>query len=66
MTKTSPSPANKVKPVLKTCPKIWRILKNTFTTLQANIVDLKEEESDLSDSDGESHADSLLFLKYNY
>ena len=31
--------------------------KKTFKTLQAKISDLKEEESDLSDSDGESHAD---------
>ena len=30
---------------------------NTFTTLQDNIAELKEEESNISDSDGESHAD---------
>ena len=40
--------------------------KKTFTTLQANISYLKEDESDLSDSDGESQADSLFLLKKNY
>ena len=40
--------------------------KNTFTTLQAKVSDIKEDESDLSDSDGESHADSFFLLKDNY
>ena len=37
--------------------------KKTFTTLQAKIENLKEDESYLSDSDGESHVDSLFILK---
>ena len=40
--------------------------KNIFTTLKANISELIEEESDLSDSDGESQEDSLFILKDNY
>ena len=36
---------------------------NNFTILQSNIADLKEEESELSYSDGESQADSLFLLK---
>ena len=40
--------------------------KKTFATLQAKIADLKEEESDLSYSDGDSHAESLFLLKENY
>ena len=39
--------------------------KNTFTTLQDQMEELKEYESDLSDSDGESQADSLFLLKDN-
>ena len=35
--------------------------KKTFTTLQDKIGDLKGEESDLSDSDGESHEDSFFY-----
>ena len=29
--------------------------KKAFTTLQANIAEMNEEESDLSDSDSDSH-----------
>ena len=39
---------------------------NTFTTLQAKIAEPKEEESDLSDSNVESHANLLFLLKYNH
>ena len=40
--------------------------KKTFNTLQAKIEDLKEDESDISESYGESQADSFFLLKYNY
>ena len=40
--------------------------KKTFTTLQAKISDLKKYKSNLSESDGESKADTLFLLKYNY
>ena len=40
--------------------------KNTFTTLQSKISELKEDKSDLSDSDGESQEDSFFILKDNY
>ena len=40
--------------------------KKTFTTLQAKISDIKEGESDLSESYVESHADSLFILKDIY
>ena len=40
--------------------------KKIFTILQAKIVELKEKESELSDSDGDSHADSFFLLKENY
>ena len=39
---------------------------NTFNTKQANIEKLIEEESDLSELDGQSHADSFFLLKDNY
>ena len=35
--------------------------KKTFTNLQDKIAYLKEEEYDLSDSDGESHADLSFY-----
>ena len=35
--------------------------KKTFTTIQANISGLKEEESNISYSDGESHTYSFLY-----
>ena len=38
--------------------------KNTLTTLQDKKSDLKDEESDLSQSDGESHADFFLKEKF--
>ena len=40
--------------------------KNTFTTLKSKISELKEDKSDLSDSDGESQEDSFFILKENY
>ena len=40
--------------------------KNTFTTLQANMVDLKEEKSDLLDSDEDSHKYVFFLSKDNY
>ena len=40
--------------------------KKIFTTLQAKISELKEEEYDPSDSDGESQADSLFLFKYKF
>ena len=39
---------------------------NTFNILQAKISYLKEEWSNLSESYGESHADSFFILKENY
>ena len=59
-TTTSPSPVNKVKPVLITFQR-YKNAKQTVTTLQSKKVELKEEESDLSDSDGESNTDSFLY-----
>ena len=40
--------------------------KNTFTTLQYNIADLKNDEYDLSDSDGYSRVNSFFLFKDNY
>ena len=39
--------------------------KKTFATLQAKIADLKEDESDLSESDGESQSYSFFLLRNN-
>ena len=40
--------------------------KNTFTTLQVKISELKEGKYELSYSDGESQAHLLSLLKYNF
>ena len=40
--------------------------KKTFKNIHTKIEDLKEEESGLSDSDGNSHADSFFMLKENW
>ena len=37
--------------------------KKTFKTIRIKIEYMKEEESGLSDSDGNYHADSLFLLK---
>ena len=41
-------------------------VNKTFTTIKSNISELKEDEYDLSDSYGESQADSFFLLKVNY
>ena len=40
--------------------------KKTFTNIKYKIAELKKDESDLSDSDGDLQADSLFLLKDNY
>ena len=46
--------------------KYMKKSKNTFTTLQSKISDLKEDKSDLSNSGVESQEDSFFLLKDNY
>ena len=41
-------------------------VNKTFTTIKSKISELKEDEYDLSDSYGESQADSFFLLKVNY
>ena len=52
------------KTSIKNMSKDIKKSNKTVFTLQAKILELKEDESDLSDSGGESHADFFL-LKEN-
>ena len=53
------------KSIIKNLLKDKKKPKKTFATLQSNIAELKEDEYNLLDSDGELHADSFFLIQYN-
>ena len=55
----------KRKSSIKNLPKDTKNAKKTFKTIHTKIEDMREEESGLSESDGNSHADSFFLLKDN-
>ena len=57
--------SKKIKASIKNMYKDMKKANKTFTNIQVKISDLKEKESDLSDSDGKYHSDSFFLLKEN-